>query len=60
MAVAMPPIGFALGVAIAVRFSNLRSRHGVAIIAISIVAAVIWILLLTSGALNATGTSNDY
>ena len=57
MAVAMPPIGFGLGIVIAVRFRNLRSKHGAWIIAISILASIIWILIFTSGALN---TTTDY
>lgn len=60
MAFAMPPIGFGLGIGITVRFSSPRSKHGAAIVAISIVASIIWILLLTSGWLNATGTTNYY
>ena len=54
MAVAMPPIGFALGLVIGVRFSNLRSRHAAWIILVSILASIIWILIITSGALNTT------
>jgi hypothetical protein len=57
-AVSMPPIGVCLGIVIAVRFSDLRSKHAVWIIVISIVAAVIWILILTSGPLNNTSTTN--
>jgi hypothetical protein len=37
---------------IAVRFRNLRPWHGAAIIVISILASLIWILIITSGALN--------
>jgi hypothetical protein len=51
-AVAMPPIGFGLGVVIALRFSNLRLRHGASIIALSILASIVWILIITSGAFN--------
>lgn len=52
LAVAIPPIGFALAIVIVVRFRNLRPWHGAAIIVISILASVIWILIITSGALN--------
>lgn len=59
MAVSMPPIGLGLGIVILmVRSSTLRSRHGVWIIAISILASIIWILIIVSGALNTTTT--DY
>lgn len=56
-AVAMPPIGFGLGVVIAVRFRELRSKHGMWIIVLSIVSSVIWVLIITSGALNTTDTT---
>ena len=55
-AVAMPPIGFGLGVVIALRFSSLRARHAASIIALSILASIVWILILTSGALDAQTT----
>ena len=48
----MPPIGFALGIAVAVRFSGPRAKHGAAIIAVSILASGIWIVIVTSGALS--------
>ena len=57
MAISVPPIGFGLAIVIGVRFKNLRSKHGACIIVISIVASVIWILVLTSGALNTTTTT---
>lgn len=59
MAVSMPPIGLGLGIVIlTVRPSTMRSRHGAWIIVISILASIIWILIITSGALNTTTT--DY
>jgi hypothetical protein len=58
-AVAMPPIGFCLGIVIIFRFGRLRSKHGLWIVVISIVASIIWFLILTSGALNST-TTTDY
>ena len=57
MAVSVPPIGFALGIVIAVRFRNLRSKHGAWIIVLSILASIIWILIIASGALNTTTTT---
>jgi hypothetical protein len=42
---------------VAVRFRDLRSNHGAWIIVISIVASVIWVLIITSGALNTTDTT---
>ena len=52
LAVAVPPIGFVLGIVIAVRFRNVRPWHGAAIIVISILASIVWIVIITSGALN--------
>jgi general stress protein CsbA len=53
-AVAMPPVGFVLGIVLVIRFTAAESKHGVWIIAISIVALVVWFLLLTSGVVNTT------
>lgn len=53
----MPPVGFALGMFVAVRYSRGTSRHGIWIIALSIIASLIWILIITSGALTATNDS---
>lgn len=57
LAVAMPPLGFVLGVVVARRGARVRSRHGVLIILVSIVAAAIWALIIASGALKTTDTS---
>jgi hypothetical protein len=56
-AVAVPPIGFLLGVVVAIRFDKPSARHGVWIVVASLIAAVIWVLVLTSGVL--TSSSND-
>ena len=56
LAVSMPPLGFGLGVVIAVRFSGGRSRHGVWIILVSILASIIWVLIIAGGALNTTNS----
>ena len=58
-AVAIPPIGFVLGVLIAVR-RRAAYKHGLAMIAISIVATVIWVLLLSSGVLTSTSSDTGY
>jgi general stress protein CsbA len=55
-AVAMPPVGLVLGIVLVIRLSAADSKHGVWIIAISIVALVVWLLVLASGAVN---TTND-
>lgn len=54
LAVAIPPIGFGVGLVLALP-RGLRSRHGIWIVLASIVAAAIWVLLISSGALKETG-----
>lgn len=56
----MPPIGFGLGIVIAVRYKDVRSKHGPWIVVVSILAAIIWILIITSGALNTTTNTTGY
>lgn len=58
-AVAIPPVGFILGIVIAVR-RRAAYKHGLAMIAVSIVAAVIWVLLLGSGVLTSTSSDTSY
>jgi hypothetical protein len=54
LAVAMPPLGFAIGLVLMLS-ARVRSRHGASIVLLSIIAAVIWALLISSGALKTTG-----
>jgi hypothetical protein len=58
LAVAMPPLGFILGVVVAVRGARVNSRHGLWIILVSVVAAGVWALVIASGALSST--NNDF
>lgn len=51
-AIAMPPVGFILGLLLAVRLTKPNSRRGIWIIAVSIIAAIVWVLALASGLLN--------
>ncbi len=55
-AFAMPLIGFILGIVVVMNPAKASSKHGPRIIAISIVASIVWILILSSGALTATST----
>ncbi len=48
-AIAMPLIGFVLGIVVATRPSKAISRHGTWIIGVSVIASVVWILVFTSG-----------
>jgi hypothetical protein len=53
LAFAMPPLGFGIGLALLL-WPGVRSRHGVWIALVSVVAAGIWALLISSGALTTT------
>jgi hypothetical protein len=56
IAVSMPPIGLILGLFLAIRFDRPASKHGVWVIAVSVVAALAWAVIIAGGALN---TSNS-
>jgi hypothetical protein len=58
VAIAMPPVGLVVGIVLAIRSSAGNRRHGVLIIVVSAIAAVIWILIISAGAL--TSTSDGY
>jgi hypothetical protein len=51
-AVVMPPVGLILGLWLAVRLDKPNSKRGMLIIAISVIAAVAWVLALVVGLLN--------
>ena len=57
-AVAMPPVGFILGLVLAVRLSKPNSKRGIWIIAVSVIAAIGWILALAIGLLNPNSTTS--
>ena len=57
-AIAIPPVGLILGLVLAIGRRKSGSRHAPWIIALGIVASVVWVLVLTSGALRAAST--DY
>ncbi len=56
-AVAIPPVGFILGIIVATRPNRTNAKHGVAIIVISLIASVLWVLVLASGVF--TPSTND-
>jgi hypothetical protein len=58
IAVSMPPIGFILGLILAIRFDKPASKQGAWVIAVSVVAAVVWAVIIAGGALNTT--SSDF
>jgi 4-amino-4-deoxy-L-arabinose transferase-like glycosyltransferase len=56
LAASMPPAGLVMGIVLAIPSTKIRSKHGVWIIATSIVAAVVWAVIISSGALNTPNT----
>jgi hypothetical protein len=58
-AVAIPPVGLILGIVLLVRPATPNSKHGAWIIALTIIAATVWVLLLASGAVNTTSTDGS-
>jgi hypothetical protein len=58
IAVSMPPIGFILGLILAIRFDRPASKQGVWVVAVSVVAALVWAVIIAGGALNTT--SSDF
>jgi len=54
LALAVPPLGFAIGIVLMLP-RGVRSKHGVGIAAVSVLAAAVWVLLISSGALKDTG-----
>lgn len=53
LAVAVPPLGFSIGLVLLLS-PRLRSRHGAWMVLLSIVAAVVWALMIGAGALKDT------
>ena len=54
LAVAIPPLGFVLGVVVLLRGRRTKSKHGALIIAVSLMATAVWAVIIASGALTAT------
>jgi hypothetical protein len=57
LAISIPPLGLILGIALCVRSGRRYLVHGIAVIVISIIATVVWVLLLTGGGFTSTDTS---
>jgi len=53
LAVAMPPLGFVIGLGVMLS-SRIRTRHGAWIVLVSIGAAAIWAVMIAGGALKDT------
>lgn len=54
LAVAVPPLGLAIGIVLLAP-GGVRSKHGIWIVLTTVVAAAIWALLISSGALKDPG-----
>jgi membrane protein CcdC involved in cytochrome C biogenesis len=54
LAVAVPPLGLATGLVMMLS-PRLRSKHGAWMVLVSIVAGMVWVLLISAGALKDTG-----
>ncbi len=57
LAISIPPLGLVLGIALSVRSGRQYSKHGMGVIGLSIVASIVWVVILTSGALTTPTTS---
>jgi hypothetical protein len=58
-AVAMPPVGFILGLLLALRLTKPNSKRGIWIVVVSVIAAAAWILALATGLLNPNSTASS-
>lgn len=59
-AVAMPPVGLILGLLLALRLGRPNSKRGIWIIVVSIIASIVWVLLLATGALNPNSNDSSF
>lgn len=57
LALAIPPVGLVFGLVVTARPGPVSRPHGARMIAVSVVALVIWILVLRSGVV--TSSSNN-
>jgi hypothetical protein len=53
-AVTLPPIGLVIGIVLLTRNDHSLAKHGRWMIALGIVAIIVWILIFTSGVINTT------
>ena len=58
-AVAMPPVGLILGLLLTLRLAKPDSKRGTAIVVLSVVASIVWVLLLATGVLNPNSTDSS-
>jgi hypothetical protein len=56
LAISIPPLGLILGITLSLRSGRQYAKHGMGIIGLSIIASIVWVVLLTSGALTTPTT----
>lgn len=59
-AVTMPPVGIILGLVLAIGIGRPNSRRGIWVIVVSIVASIVWVLLLATGVLNPNSNDSSF
>jgi hypothetical protein len=59
-AVTMPPVGLILGLVLAIRIGKPNSKRGIWVIVVSIVASIVWVLLLATGVLNPNSNDSSF
>jgi hypothetical protein len=59
-AVAIPVIGFILGIVVLTRPNKAYSKHGLWIIGVSVIASIVWVVVLASGVFAVTNNDLSY
>ena len=57
LAISLPPFGLITGIVLIVRSGSNYSKHGIAVIVLSILVAAGWVAILTSGGFKQASTS---
>jgi len=58
-AVVMPPVGFIVGIVLAVRLNQPHSKRGIWIMGLSVVAALVWLVALATGIMNPNSNTTN-
>jgi hypothetical protein len=57
-AIAMPPVGFIVGLLLTIRLTKPDSKRGIWVIAVSVIGAIAWVLALATGLLSPNTTTS--
>lgn len=60
VAISIPPLGVILGIVLILRSGGRHTAHGVAVVVLSVIVSVLWVVFLTSGAFNTPSSSSNY